>query len=108
MDRVIASPLLRARQTAEYIGSPVEIDDRWIEVDYGVYDGVELGTAGATELWERWRGDTAFVPLGGGAVVQMGERGAGGGLGLGEGAGPGGIAGVRSRGPVQGGGVGGA
>ena len=46
MDRVIASPLLRARQTAEYIGAPVEVDERWIEVDYGVYDGVELGTAG--------------------------------------------------------------
>jgi broad specificity phosphatase PhoE len=74
IDRVIASPLLRAQQTAEYIGSPVEVDERWIEVDYGVYDGVELGTAAATELWERWRVDTSFVPLGGESLVQMGER----------------------------------
>ena len=77
IDRVIASPLLRARQTAEYIGSPVEVDERWIEVDYGVYDGMELGTPAATELWERWRVDTAFVPPGGESLVQMGERVAG-------------------------------
>src|SRR5829696_10052615 len=77
IDRVIASPLLRARQTAEQIGPPVEIDDRWIEVDYGAYDGVELGTAAATELWERWRVDTSFVPLGGESLVQMGDRVAG-------------------------------
>ena len=74
VDRVISSPLRRALETAEYIGAPVEVDDRWIEVDYGAYDGVELGTPAATELWERWRVDTAFVPLGGESLVQMGER----------------------------------
>jgi broad specificity phosphatase PhoE len=74
VDRVVSSPLLRARQTAEYIGSPVDVDDRWIEVDYGVYDGVELGAPAAAELWERWRADPAFVPSGGESLVQMGER----------------------------------
>jgi broad specificity phosphatase PhoE len=77
IDRVIASPLLRARQTAEYIGSPVEVDERWIEVDYGMYDGMELGAPAASELWERWRLDPAFVPPGGESLVQMGERVAG-------------------------------
>jgi broad specificity phosphatase PhoE len=74
IDRVISSPLLRARQTAEHIGAPVEVDDRWIEVDYGLYDGVELGSAASTELWERWRVDTSFVPPGGESLVQMGAR----------------------------------
>jgi broad specificity phosphatase PhoE len=74
IDRVISSPLLRARQTAEYIGSPVEVDERWIEVHYGVYDGTELGGPAATELWERWRVDPAFVPPAGESLVQMGER----------------------------------
>jgi broad specificity phosphatase PhoE len=74
IDRVISSPLQRARQTAEHIGLPVEIDDRWIEVDYGIYDGVELGTPASTELWERWRKDTSFVPPGGESLEQMGER----------------------------------
>ena len=43
--RVIASPLGRARDTAEALdlGPPVEIDDRWVEVDYGEYDGRPLG-----------------------------------------------------------------
>ena len=72
--RVISSPLQRARQTAEHIGLPVEIDERWIEVDYGIYDGVELGTPASTELWERWRIDTGFVPPGGESLEQMGER----------------------------------
>jgi broad specificity phosphatase PhoE len=74
VDRIISSPLQRARETAEYIGSPVEVDERWIEVDYGAYDGVELGAPATTELWERWRVDTAFVPPGGESLVQMGER----------------------------------
>jgi broad specificity phosphatase PhoE len=77
IDRVISSPLQRARQTAEHIGLPVEIDERWIEVDYGMYDGVELGTPASTELWERWRSDTGFVPPGGESLVQMAERVAG-------------------------------
>src|SRR5205823_10092936 len=35
---VISSPLLRARETAEAFGADVEIDERWIELDYGEYD----------------------------------------------------------------------
>ena len=40
--RVIASPLLRTRQTAEAFGRPVELDERWIELDYGELDGLPL------------------------------------------------------------------
>ena len=39
VDRVIASPLLRAQETAAALGVPVEIDDRWLELDYGELDG---------------------------------------------------------------------
>ena len=74
VDRVVSSPLLRARQTAEHIGAPVEIEERWIEVDYGIYDGVELGTPEATELWEWWRRDTSYVPEGGESLDHMGAR----------------------------------
>ena len=40
---IIASPLLRARQTAQAvsdaIGIPVEIDERLIELDFGIFEG---------------------------------------------------------------------
>jgi len=74
VDRVVSSPLLRARQTAEQIGEPVEIDDRWIEVDYGVFDGAELGTPGPIDLFERWRTNSDYVPPGGESLSQMAAR----------------------------------
>ena len=45
-DRVISSPLLRARATAEAFGLPVEIDERWIELDYGELDGMPVASVG--------------------------------------------------------------
>jgi broad specificity phosphatase PhoE len=45
-DRVISSPLVRARQTAEAFGMPYEVDDRWIELDYGTLDGVPTSDVG--------------------------------------------------------------
>jgi broad specificity phosphatase PhoE len=74
VDRVISSPLLRTLQTAESIGVPVEVDDQWIEVDYGEYDGVVLGSDESASLWERWRADPAFQPPGGESLAQMGLR----------------------------------
>ena len=41
---ILASPLLRARQTAqavsEAIGVPIEIDERLIELDFGIFEGM--------------------------------------------------------------------
>jgi broad specificity phosphatase PhoE len=71
--RVVSSPLQRARHTAESFGLPVEIDERWIELDYGDFDGQapsELSRA----MWERWRGDAAYAPPGGESLVQVGAR----------------------------------
>ena len=50
--RLISSPLARARHTAEALGTglAIEIDDRWIEVDYGEFDGQPLGSVPA-EVW---------------------------------------------------------
>jgi broad specificity phosphatase PhoE len=74
VDRVVSSPLLRTRQTAEHIGGPVEIDERWIELDYGEYDGVVLGSPESASLWEHWRADSSFVPPGGESLDEMGRR----------------------------------
>jgi probable phosphoglycerate mutase len=73
--RVISSPLQRARRTAEALdlGLPIEIDDRWIEVDYGEYDGRPLGAV-PDEVWARWRTDPDFRPPGGETLAEAGTR----------------------------------
>jgi len=73
--RVISSPLARARDTAEALatGLPVEIDDRWIEVDYGEFDGRPLGAV-PDEVWTRWRTDPDFRPPGGETLAEAGAR----------------------------------
>jgi broad specificity phosphatase PhoE len=73
VSRVISSPLQRARQTAEAFRLPVEIDERWIELDYGSLDGQPAKSIGR-EVWDRWRHDPAFVPAGGESLMSMAER----------------------------------
>ncbi len=45
LDLIIVSPMLRARQTAAPVakrcGIPVYVDDRLIEQDYGIFEGVD-------------------------------------------------------------------
>lgn len=72
-DRVISSPLLRARQTAEAFGVPYEIDDRWIELDYGSLDGVPVAEV-ADDVWATWRIDSAYRAGGGESMDEMRER----------------------------------
>lgn len=72
-DRIVCSPLQRTRATAAAWGSPVEVDDRWIELDYGTLDGTPLRDVDA-ELWRRWRRDVAFAPAGGESLRSLGER----------------------------------
>jgi len=72
-DRVVSSPLLRARQTAEAFGAPVSLDERWIELDYGTLDGTPLSET-RPEIWEQWRADIAFVPAGGESLATLGSR----------------------------------
>jgi broad specificity phosphatase PhoE len=71
--RVVSSPLARARETAAALGAPVEVDERWIELDYGDWDQRPIDEVDAAE-WARWRGDLAFAPPGGESLVSLGER----------------------------------
>ncbi len=70
--RVVTSPLKRALDTASAIGPPVTVDERWAEIDYGIYDGMEL--ASAAELWEGWDRDLRYRPEGGESLAELGER----------------------------------
>jgi broad specificity phosphatase PhoE len=70
---VIASPLARARETADYFDLPVEIDERWIEIDYGALEGRPFADV-PVSMWNAWRADPDFVPDGGESLAACGRR----------------------------------
>ena len=71
--RVISSPLRRALDTAAAFGRPVEVDERWIELDYGRLDLQPFGEVGA-DVWDAWRKDCDYVPGGGESLSELGRR----------------------------------
>jgi len=71
--RVISSPLRRARDTASAFGLTVEVDERWIELDYGDLDGTPLRDVPA-ELWTAWQADVDFCTDEGESLAQLGSR----------------------------------
>lgn len=71
--RVISSPLQRAVQTARAITDDVEIDDRFIELDYGDWDGLGVADVGPGE-WARWREDIHFRPPNGESLAELDSR----------------------------------
>jgi broad specificity phosphatase PhoE len=72
---VRSSPLRRARDTAELLalGPPVALDERWIEVDYGEFEGQPLGAV-PSEVWQRWQTDRDFRPQGGETLAEVDRR----------------------------------
>lgn len=74
---IVCSPLVRARQTAESIaaetGLSVTVDDRWIEIDYGILEGVPQKDVPAS-LWASWRDDPAFAPEAGESLAAVQHR----------------------------------
>jgi probable phosphoglycerate mutase len=75
VNQVRASPLLRAMDTAELLGWPgtVELDDRWLEVDYGEHEGRPLSDVPA-EVWRHWRDDPSYQPAGGESLASVHQR----------------------------------
>src|SRR4051794_11629235 len=71
--RVVASPLARTMQTAATFGRQVEIDERWIELDYGTFDGQPVADVPA-EVWREWHADPEFTPGGGESLAALGVR----------------------------------
>lgn len=71
--RVVCSPLLRTRETAEALGLPTTVDERFVELDYGVLDGTPLRDV-PRDLWDRWITDPHFAPEGGESIAVLGER----------------------------------
>ena len=71
--RVIASPLRRAVDTARAISDEVEIDERFIELDYGQWDGRAMSDVDPAQ-WAQWRLDPLFRPPGGESLVELEQR----------------------------------
>ncbi len=75
--RIVASPLVRAMETAEIVGVAcglsVDVDARLIEVDYGEYDGLPLAGLPSDLVW-KWRHDAEFAPPGGESLASVGKR----------------------------------
>lgn len=84
---VITSPLQRAHQTADAIVDAFQsaraelpgdvptlsVDERFIELDYGVYDGQPLNTIDP-DTWKQWQTDPTFTPTGGESLQTLHER----------------------------------
>ena len=73
VDRVISSPSLRARQTAEVLGAELELDERWLEMDYGEFDGVVMADL-PRDLFRQWMTDPDFAPAGGESLRMLADR----------------------------------
>ena len=73
VDIVVSSPLRRARETAEPLGLPLRIDERWIELDYGEWDELPI-TDITPDQWTQWREDSAFAPPAGESLAELDHR----------------------------------
>jgi broad specificity phosphatase PhoE len=73
VDLVVSSPLQRTRETADFFDAPIEVDERWIELDYGEWDERPVADVTADE-WAQWRRDVEFAPPAGESLASLGRR----------------------------------
>jgi ribonuclease H / adenosylcobalamin/alpha-ribazole phosphatase len=80
VDAIVTSPLQRSRLTAEAVasvtGAPVRVDDAWMEMDFGEWEG--LSYAEAAERWPdemtAWLKDSVAAPPGGESLTATTRR----------------------------------
>jgi alpha-ribazole phosphatase len=70
---IVSSPLQRARATAAAISDNIMIDERFIELNYGDYDGVPM-TNIPPETWNEWRTNHHFRPPNGESLAELDVR----------------------------------
>lgn len=73
VDLIVASPLRRARQTADFLDGEVREDQRFMEIAYGDWEGRPLAEV-SVETFSRWRADVDFKPPGGESLREAGVR----------------------------------
>ena len=72
-EEFISSPLQRAMMTATAMSASVRVDARWIELDYGTYDGRPIGDV-PDAVWQAWRNDPDFTVTDGESMGQLTKR----------------------------------
>lgn len=70
---VVSSPLRRAQETASHIQANFDTDSRFIELDYGQWDGMALTDVPADQ-WAHWRQTPSFRPPGGESLEELDQR----------------------------------
>jgi ribonuclease H / adenosylcobalamin/alpha-ribazole phosphatase len=77
---IVTSPLQRARRTADAVaaatGAPVRVDDGWMELDFGEWEGLssaEAAERGPGEM-AAWLKDSAVAPPGGESIAAATRR----------------------------------
>jgi probable phosphoglycerate mutase len=78
---IVSSPLRRARETAARLAAgpdgqgaaDVVLDERWIELDYGAFEGVPFGDV-PLDVWEQWRADPSYAPPDGESLGALSAR----------------------------------
>ncbi len=73
IDEVWCSSTLRATQTAAHYGLEPTVDDRWIEVNFGIYEGLPIDDLPAS-VRTSWRFDVDFAPEGGESFGSVAAR----------------------------------
>lgn len=73
VDEVITSSLVRAQETASCFGHEPTVDDRWIEIAYGEYEGVPAGEV-PPDVWQSWRENNQFKTRGGESFGSLDTR----------------------------------
>ena len=74
IEMIVVSPMIRARQTAQAVADryniPMVVDERLIEQNFGIYEGVDRGNA------DFWAGKRRFCYKhpGGESMMQMAQR----------------------------------
>jgi broad specificity phosphatase PhoE len=73
VDEVVCSPLARARETAVYFGHEPRVDERWIELAYGEYEGMPTEEV-PPAIWQAWRENSEFRTKGGESFGDLDAR----------------------------------
>lgn len=73
IDRVISSPLLRAIETAAAFNQKIDVEPRFIELDYGDFDGIPQNEV-SEEVWKNWRSDINYRPPNGESLAELNSR----------------------------------